>query len=274
MSIRKLYTSSLVLLLFLLGGVPAARGVDDLAFLEVGFHDAGSGILLYEAGPLWWDSGAWIVSGLPRDVMLDISVVGRVADGIARAQGGMTDLLIPSDGIGGLPGDPGGVILLAREGDGLRVLVGAYFDAGWFPLVPYEETLPLILDIKPGSDANPINVMASGVVLAVVAGTADFDILSLDPQTLTLAGVSLARYGYEDLVGTDDRALADGIPDAVLFFATRDVAGMLGDAAHGDYVELYLNGYTRDGVPVQGSDTVRVLRPAGGAKQRAKGKGK
>ena len=63
------------------------------------------------------------------------------------------------------------------------------------------------IDIKPGSCPNPLNPKAKGVLPVAVLGTADFDVTTIDPSTLSLtrAGVtgSVApiRWSYAD-VGT------------------------------------------------------------------------
>ena len=51
------------------------------------------------------------------------------------------------------------------------------------------------IDIKPDSDTNSINLSASGVVPVAILGTEDFDALTVDPTTVSLAGASVKMVG-------------------------------------------------------------------------------
>jgi hypothetical protein len=59
--------------------------------------------------------------------------------------------------------------------------------------------LLVIVDIKPGSCPNPLNVKSSGVLPVAILGTRDYDITTIDPTSIRLAGVEPLRSSYEDV---------------------------------------------------------------------------
>ena len=59
--------------------------------------------------------------------------------------------------------------------------------------------LQVIVDIKPGSCPNPLNVKSSGVLPVAILGTADFDVTTIDATSIRLAGVSPLRSSIEDV---------------------------------------------------------------------------
>jgi|LGVF01.1.fsa_nt_gb hypothetical protein len=116
------------------------------------------------------------------------------------------------------------------------------------------------VDIKPGSDENPVNVKSNGVVSVAVLGNDSFDVMNINLTTILLNDTCAPiHWSYEDVDG-------DGYEDLVLKFETQDVVGCLPDPCNDeDIVTLTLTGELGDGTPITGSDDVRVL---------IKGKGK
>ncbi len=55
------------------------------------------------------------------------------------------------------------------------------------------------VDIKPGSCPNPVNLQSNGVVSVAIVSTVDFDATTVDPSTVTLAGVVPVRASIEDV---------------------------------------------------------------------------
>ncbi|TKJ35321.1 MAG: hypothetical protein CEE38_15970 [Planctomycetes bacterium B3_Pla] len=160
---------------------------------------------------------------------------------------------------------------------------------------------PLIInvsvDIKPGSCPNPFNAKNKGSVPVAIVGAEDFDATTIDPDTITLAGVSPLTWAYEDstqpegdpencyncfdaddpdnlncdlidatdpenpIPGTDgvlDSYCGDGFLDLVLHFDAQELADAIGEAEREECVVLELVGLTLDGVPVVGSDSVVI----------------
>lgn len=172
-----------------------------------------------------------------------------------------------------------------------------------------EETadpLPVILDINPGSCENPLNVRSRGKTPAAILGSSFLDVEEIDPLSLLINGKVVAlKWSTEDVAGppaglTDDVMLspealtadpictvdgADGFPDLVLKFDTKDIVEVLfGDYDSEDGADddgrqgrgrgrtkkqpleeaeeaiITLTGYLTDGTPIIGRDVVRIKR--------------
>jgi hypothetical protein len=135
---------------------------------------------------------------------------------------------------------------------------------------------PVHVDIKPGSWPNPLNLKDKGVLPVAVCGTEDFDVATIDPETirLTLDGVGVAplRWSYEDVAtpytgepcsGHD--LDGDGYLDLTLKFKTQEVIQTLGLAAFSDrdVVVLILTGNLKaehGGALIQGQDCIVILK--------------
>lgn len=137
--------------------------------------------------------------------------------------------------------------------------------------------LPVDLDIHPGSCPNPLNVDKKGVTPVAIAGTEDFDVTQVDPDTLLLKkaaedgfGVSPLRWAYEDAVIPYDLEKewdryscleyyeGDGFLDLTLKFRTQAIALLLGEVEDGDELLLHLTGNLYDGTPIAGEDVVWI----------------
>jgi hypothetical protein len=143
------------------------------------------------------------------------------------------------------------------------------------------------VDIKPGSWPNPINKGSKGVISVAICGTAEFDVMTIDPGTVMMynetseTGVAPLRWSYEDTATPyndttpDDpdghEMTADGFVDLVLKFDTQEVVETLGLCGHEDweYVKLFLKGNLFEddgGTPIEGFDWVRIQSPKGKGK--------
>lgn len=114
---------------------------------------------------------------------------------------------------------------------------------------------PVILadiDIKPGSDTNPINLKSNGNVPVAILGSLDFDAAFVDPSTVTLAGAPVAQQGRRLMVSFED-VNGDHFLDMVLHFETRQLK--LTDAD----TQAILLGKTIDGTKLRGVDVVQIV---------------
>lgn len=151
--------------------------------------------------------------------------------------------------------------------------------------------VPVAIDIKPTSCPNPFHLKPDGTPVAdynvldlreihsaavspsdksvlpvAVLGTADFDVTLIDPESVTLAGVSPLRWALEDvaapLADPDEcectTAGPDGYLDLTLKFNRAEIAAALGPFADGDYIPLELLGELSDGRQIQGFDCVWI----------------
>lgn len=156
-------------------------------------------------------------------------------------------------------------------------------------------SMPVYVDIKPGSCPNPLNltpyyhmeVVANindsysgtakvkpeypGVIKAVlpaaILGTADFNVLTIDPETVQLEGVSPLRWSTYDVstpVDPDAELCEcttqgpDGFSDLTLKFDKTAIIHALGEVTSGDIIPLILTGELYDGTPIDGQDCVII----------------
>jgi len=122
------------------------------------------------------------------------------------------------------------------------------------------------VDIKPGSCPNPVNVKNKGVLPAAILGTAEFDVTTIDPASVKLAGVGAIRSSFEDvatlLADPNDCECTelgpDGFMDLTLKFTSQQILEALGPVNDGDILPLYIEGVTLDEMPITGSDCISI----------------
>ncbi len=113
--------------------------------------------------------------------------------------------------------------------------------------------LTVDIDIKPGIGPNSINSNNRGVIPVAILSTPDFDApTEVDRDSLTFgrtgdeSSLAFCNRGSEDVNG-------DGLPDLVCHFHTQGTGFQCGDT------EGVLRGETLDGVPIEGTDSVRIV---------------
>ncbi len=104
------------------------------------------------------------------------------------------------------------------------------------------------IDIKPGSDPNSINLGSKGKVSVAILTTSDFDATDVDGSTVEFEGASATKWSKEDV----DK---DGDTDLVLKFNIQDLGLTSGDT------EGSLTGWTTGGLPIGGTDSVKIVQP-------------
>jgi hypothetical protein len=126
------------------------------------------------------------------------------------------------------------------------------------------------VDIKPGSCPNPVNVKSSGVLPVAILGSADYDITTIDPTSIRLAGVEPLRSSYEDVATpvsdvNDCNCTTegpDGFLDLALKFETQRIVEAIGDVNDGDVLTLELTGVLFDPIlferPIEGADCILI----------------
>ncbi len=150
------------------------------------------------------------------------------------------------------PAIDGGFIAAGRQRavHGGALMQGGY-DAYLVKFGPDVRAASIAIDIKPGSDRNPINISDAGKVPVALFTTGDFDAAMIDPATLSLAGAPVAWHSrgpmaaLEDVDGDGDADLVAHFPVAGLSLTTADSSALLTG-------ELYT------GESVEGTDAVRV----------------
>jgi hypothetical protein len=110
------------------------------------------------------------------------------------------------------------------------------------------------IDIKPGSQSNPINPKSIGKIPVAILSTADFNA----PSEVDKSSLTFGRTGDElSLVSCNKRGEdvnGDGLLDLVCHFKTRLTGFQIGD------IEGILKGLTLEGLSIEGRDSVRILK--------------
>lgn len=132
------------------------------------------------------------------------------------------------------------------------------------------------VDIKPGSCPNPIDRKIKGVLPVAICGTEDFDVTTIDPDTvqLTREGVEVyvnpIRWDCEDVATPYEGELCDcheleddGWMDLTLKFKTQEVKELLSDDDLDLMVTLTIIGNLKEeygGTAIEGQDCVWVIK--------------
>jgi hypothetical protein len=119
--------------------------------------------------------------------------------------------------------------------------------------------------IKPGSCPNPLNIKSKGVLPVAILGTPDFDVNTIDVNSIILNGVTPIRSAYEDVTAPSELEPCDcesldpdSFEDLVLKFDKQAIIETLGDVQDGDEIEVTLTGDLLDGTAIVGIDCVVI----------------
>jgi hypothetical protein len=116
-----------------------------------------------------------------------------------------------------------------------------------------------LVDIKPGSFPNSVNLKSKGVLPVAILGTDEFDVTEVAFDTLMFGdpnggiAVSPLRSALEDVSG-------DGIWDLSLKFSTAELVA--NDALGLDTTEGLLTGALLDGTLIEGMDSIQIVPPS------------
>lgn len=248
----QVFTVTFLGLFFAVGTVALAQGTP--ATLEATVHEIATGMELTSGGPWLWELPPWSVDAVPTDVELSLVLLARDAEANVVLRGELPSFTISSMLVG-----PYVALELLRTEDRILVTAGPFLDLGWVALRPDTEVIPVVVDIKPGSSVNPLNICARGVLPVALAGSDVVDAGAIDPTSFALNGVSPAHSSVEDVTGLD-RNGSDGVMDLVFHFDVQSVAATLGETVHDSVVELTLEGTLPNGITAVGSDSVRIIK--------------
>lgn len=129
--------------------------------------------------------------------------------------------------------------------------------------------IDVLVDIKPESDVNPVNLKSQGLLPIAILSTPDFDALTIDPTTILVGDPLLIANGASAVPSDKDQAEDvnnDGLIDLLIFVKVSElvVAGAIDEST----IVLVLTGETTDGDLVVGGDTISIVPGS------TKGKGK
>jgi hypothetical protein len=117
----------------------------------------------------------------------------------------------------------------------------------------FQTPIPVMVDIRPGTFPNPINLGANGVVPVAILSSATFDAAQVNPLSVELAGANVRLRGNGTPQASLEDVNGDGRRDLVLHVNTSALELSSGDT------EAVLTGMTYDGRRVRGRDSVRVV---------------
>ena len=114
--------------------------------------------------------------------------------------------------------------------------------------------VPVVIDIKPYSETNSINISSAGVIPVAILGAVDFDVADVVPSTVSLAGASVKLVGKSDkyLCHQDDVNL-DGFIDLICQIYTAQFFVEVGETT------AILEAETLDGTKLRGEDVIRIV---------------
>jgi len=118
------------------------------------------------------------------------------------------------------------------------------------------QVIEVVIDIKPDSDPNSINLGSAGVIPVAILSSETFDATTVDPATVSLAGAAVKMAGksgkylshIEDVNG-------DELMDLVCQVLTEGLVGIV----VGDSVAV-LTAETYDGQAIRGEDSISIVK--------------
>ena len=137
---------------------------------------------------------------------------------------------------------------------------------------PPPEYIEVPIDIKPGSCPNPINVTSNGLLPVAILGTEDFDVSTIDLQTIQLAGIYPLLNALEDVATPYWDSLLncyscstmgmDGYMDLTLKFNKQTFISAIGEVNNGDCIVVELTGNLLPeygGTMFKGYDIIKII---------------
>ncbi len=106
------------------------------------------------------------------------------------------------------------------------------------------------VDIKPGSDSNPVNLKSKGNIPVAILTTSDFDATTVDPLSVEF-GPNNATESHDQ--GHIEDVDGDGDLDLMLHFNTQETGIQCGDTT------AFLAGETFDGQVIVGIDSIETV---------------
>jgi hypothetical protein len=119
----------------------------------------------------------------------------------------------------------------------------------------YQDVLEVVIDIKPGSYPNAINLGSQGLIPVAILSSADFDALRVDPSKVSLSGAGVAVKGKgKNTMAHEEDVDADGLLDLVLKIETENL-----DPDQFQSGWAILTGETFDGQAIEGQDEITIV---------------
>ncbi len=277
----KLFRHSLLVVACLV----AANGLGSSVFADdfTGYYDVSNWTTFLEG------DGSMDLSGAPLTVMLTGSDSGTLSSllvsfTIAAATSGffdfdwdyvtqdnapgfdkafyLNDVLVQLTNNSGAKNQSGSISVPVTSGDIIGWQVDTFddrFGAAQLTISNFSAPNPLIIDIKPESFPNSVNLKSKGLLPVAILGSATFDVTDVDIDTLLFGDpnggtpLSPKKSAFEDVSG-------NGFDDLSLKFSMRDLVENW--ALGPDTVEGLLTGALFDGTLFEGIDSIRLVPPS------------
>ena len=144
------------------------------------------------------------------------------------------------------PNDPGDI-----NGDGLLTDEDLEFLE---ELVSLNDQIKVEIDIRPGSDVNPIKLNGSQKRIPVaIITTADFDARDVDASTVLMEGAPAIPSGQSGKIGAFEDVDGDGDIDLLLRFFVKELE------LDNSSVDAMIMGSLMDGRTFSGMDTIKIV---------------
>jgi hypothetical protein len=120
-------------------------------------------------------------------------------------------------------------------------------------------SIEVVIDIKPGSYPNAINLGSHGLIPVAIFSDVDFDATTVDPDTVELAGASVdvkVKGKSNKYMAHEEDVDGDGLIDLVVQVAT---ANLDPDSLQDGWAVL--TGETHDGEAIEGEDEITIVPP-------------
>ena len=250
--------------------LPSARsslavGVANGKLYAIGGHDdagARDSVEMYDPSTNSWTSvqpmptARWTHSVAGSGGLL-YAIGGNGADGIASAIVEIYDPASNSWSLGPSMPSPRLELAAATSGNTVYALAGLDNNNNNTLLTVNEALtvfLTVVIDIKPDSFPNSINLDSAGSVPVAILSSASFDATQVDPDSVTLAGarVRLVARGSRYQCGTSD-VNGDGRLDLLCHVETAQFMLQSGDAI------AQLQARTFDGREIRGEDSISIV---------------
>lgn len=152
----------------------------------------------------------------------------------------------------------------------IPITQGRIYSVATLPCSAASSELEVAVDIEPRSCPNRLHVKSRGVLKVAILGSKDFDVMTVDPRSVQIEGVSPFNWQLKDAATPYDsdnmqgdcsdctRKGRDGFLDLVLMFKRKDIASVIEPAKNGDCLVLTLSGLTFEGKDIIGDDVVRI----------------
>jgi hypothetical protein len=131
-----------------------------------------------------------------------------------------------------------------------------------------QQVIAAEVDIVPRACPNPLVMESDGILRVAILGTADFDVMEIDPATLSMAGVAPFGWAYNDIAAPylDKQDVCDCVEvpndlymDMILRFRIPDLVAVIGAVSHKEMVPMTVTGKLMDGLDFAGADCAMAL---------------